>query len=180
MTPFIGQIIMFGGNFAIRGWALCDGQLLSIAQNTALFSILGTTYGGDGRTSFGLPDLRGRAPIHAGRGPGLSDYRLGQRGGAENNTLSVLQIPSHNHSLAPGTLSIPVSGEDANQDEANGQYLANGSFYHNAPDGTYGSGPLPLSGTTQNTGNNNSINNIQPYLTVNYLIALVGTFPSRN
>ncbi|GAB5552347.1 MAG: hypothetical protein Sapg2KO_19380 [Saprospiraceae bacterium] len=97
--PFIGEISMFGGNFAPRGWAFCNGQLLPIAQNTALFSLLGTTYGGDGRTTFGLPDLRGRVPVHFGNGPGLSDYRLGQKGGAERMILNVTQIPSHNHTV---------------------------------------------------------------------------------
>jgi microcystin-dependent protein len=96
MNPFIGLICMFGGNFAPRGWAFCDGQLLSIAQNTALFSILGTTYGGDGRTTFALPDLRGRVAMHPGNGPGLSPKSLGQRGGTETNTLNQLQLPSHN------------------------------------------------------------------------------------
>ena len=97
--PFIGEIRMFAGNFAPRGWAFCDGQLLPISQNTALFSILGTTYGGDGRTTFGLPDLRGRVPVHAGRGPGLSDIRLGQKGGAETSTLTVANMPNHNHDI---------------------------------------------------------------------------------
>lgn len=97
--PYIGEISMFGGNFAPRGWAFCDGQLLPIAQNTALFSLLGTIYGGDGRTTFALPDLRGRVPVHSGNGPGLSDYRVGQRGGSERIILTINQIPSHNHSV---------------------------------------------------------------------------------
>ena len=95
--PFIAEIIMFGGNFAPRGWAFCDGQLLPISQNTALFSILGTTYGGDGRTTFALPDLRGRTAIHPGTGPGLSNRRLGESGGSETNTMTIGQMPSHNH-----------------------------------------------------------------------------------
>ena len=99
--PFIGEIKMFAGNFAPRGYALCDGQLFPIAQNTALFSLLGTTYGGDGRTTFGLPDLRGRAPVHAGTGPGLSEVRWGQKSGEERVTLTVNQMPSHNHAPAP-------------------------------------------------------------------------------
>ena len=104
-SPFIGQIIMFGGNFAPAGWALCDGQLLSISQNSALFSILGTTFGGDGRTTFGLPELRGRVPIHAGTGPGLSPRQLGRvgAGGTEKVTLSEAQMPSHNHPLQGST-----------------------------------------------------------------------------
>ncbi len=171
---------MFGGNFAPRGWAFCDGQLLAINSNQALFSILGTTYGGDGRTTFALPDLRGRVAMHQGTGPGLAPRSLGQRSGTETNTLNVTNLPSHNHGLASGTVSIPVSGEDANQDEANGQYLANGTFYHNSPDGTYGGGPINLSGNTANQGGSQAVNNMQPYLALNYIIALVGIFPSRN
>src|SRR5215207_9632471 len=97
--PFIGEIRMFGGNFAPRGWAFCEGQLLSIAQNTALFSILGTTYGGNGTTTFALPDLRGRVPIQPGQGPGLSPYTLGQMSGQENVTLLITNIPAHTHTL---------------------------------------------------------------------------------
>src|SRR3982074_103263 len=99
MDGYIGEIRMFAGNFAPRNWATCDGQLLAIAQNTALFSILGTTYGGNGQTTFALPDLRGRGPTHAGQGPGLTNHVLGETGGAENVTLTVGQIPVHNHSL---------------------------------------------------------------------------------
>jgi len=97
--PFLGEICWIGFNFAPRGWALCDGQLLSISQNDALFSLLGTTYGGDGRTTFGLPDLRGRSPIHVGQGPGLSNYQWGQKGGVETVTLTINQMPSHTHAI---------------------------------------------------------------------------------
>ena len=99
--PFIGQIQPFAFNFAPRNWALCDGQLLPISQNTALFSLIGTTYGGDGRTTFGLPDLRGRVPIHQGHGPGLSSYVIGQTGGSATNTLTQAQMPSHTHTATP-------------------------------------------------------------------------------
>ena len=98
--PFIGEISMFAGNFAPRGWAFCEGQLLPIAQNQSLFSILGTTYGGDGRTTFGLPDMRGRVSIHPGTGPGLTNYRLGNKGGSETTTLTTNQLPSHNHTIS--------------------------------------------------------------------------------
>jgi len=99
IEPFIGEIAMFGGNFAPRGWAYCNGQLLAISNNDALFSLLGTIYGGDGRTTFALPDLRGRVPMHWGNGPGLSDYRIGQKSGSETTTLNVLQLPAHNHTV---------------------------------------------------------------------------------
>ena len=126
--PFIGQIIMFGGNFAIRGYALCNGQLLSIAQNTALFSLLGTTFGGDGRTTFGLPDLRGRVPVHMGQGPGLTNYSLGQSAGAEQVTLTVNQIPAHTHTATanavngPGNSNVAAVGR-AQQREQRGVLL---------------------------------------------------------
>ncbi len=173
--PFIGQIIMFGGNFAPRGWALCDGQLLPISQNSALFSILGTTYGGDGRTSFGLPDLRGRTPIHAGTGPGLTQRRLGERGGTQSHMLTIGQLPSHNHRMKvhadEGTHSIPTNG-----------YLSKTGS--GAPDFYQNSKVTPteeLAGDAiQATGNGQSFSIMQPYNTVNFIIALTGVFPSRN
>jgi microcystin-dependent protein len=180
-TPFVGQLQMLPYNFAPRGWAFCDGQLLAISQNTALFSLLGTIYGGDGRTTFALPDLRGRTAIHEGRGPGLSDLRIGQRSGLQDNVLTLQNLASHNHVLSTSsTVSIPVSGEDADQDEAAGKFLANGTFYHNQADGVYGAGAIPLSGVTQNTGNNAPVNNMEPYLVMHWCIALVGVYPSRN
>jgi len=181
MEPFLGQIQAFGFNFAPRGWAMCNGQLLPINSNQALFSLLGTTYGGDGRTTFALPDLRGRTMLSEGTGPGLSPRSLGQRSGTQTNILNVNQLPSHNHGLGAGaTVSIPVSGEDADQDEAAGKYLANGTFYHNAADAVYGAGPIPLSGTTNNAGSSQAVNNMQPFLVINICIALTGIFPSRN
>lgn len=170
MDPFIGQIIMFGGNFAPRSWALCDGQLLSIAQNTALFSILGTTYGGDGRTTFGLPDLRGRVPIHPGNGPGLSSYRLGQKGGLQTNTLTTGNLPSHNH-----TINVK---EEGNTEDPNGSFIAgNGS---NSFGTTSDASNALASGAINNNGGGQAVNNIQPFQCVNYIIALQGVFPSRS
>jgi microcystin-dependent protein len=171
--PFIGQIQMFGFNFAPRGWAFCDGQLLPISQNTALFSLLGTTYGGDGRTTFALPDLRGRVPIHEGQGAGLSDYRLGQRAGAETTTLSIANLPAHNHAAS-------AAGPAGNANDAIGNIWADDAGVSSA---TYSSGAA--SGTMRadaigNTGGGQAFDNRQPYLTVNFCIALVGLFPSRN
>ena len=120
--PYIGQIIMFGGNFAIRNYALCNGQLLAISSNTALFSILGTIYGGDGRTTFALPDLRGRVATHFGQGPGLSNYNIGQRSGQERVTLNTTEIPAHNHT---GTLRCV--DDDGSLAGPKGNNLANAS-----------------------------------------------------
>ncbi len=116
--PFVGEIRMFAGNFAPRGWAFCDGQLLAVSQNDALFSLLATVYGGDGRTTFGLPDLRGRIPIHAGTGPGLSPRRLGAKFGTEEETLTVNQLPSHSHTLQ-------VSTAAATQNSPSGEFIGN-------------------------------------------------------
>lgn len=174
MEPFIGQIVGFGGNFAPRGWALCDGQLLSIAQNSALFSILGTTYGGDGRTSFGLPDLRGRAIVHAGSGPGLSHVNLGQKGGSESFTITQSEMPSHNHIA---TLHAETATPSASN--ANNRMLALSEIYAEvipADDRTM----APESIQVQNSGGGQAVFHRGPYQAVNVLIALVGVFPSRS
>ncbi len=171
MEPFIGQIIMFGGNFAPRGWALCDGQLLPISSNSALFSILGTTYGGDGRTTFALPDLRSRVAIHPGRGPGLSDYRLGAKGGAENVTLTTAQIPAHNHAIQAAN----TGGDDTNPTTANGFGVAPDDLYIETAPGT-----TMQNGIMTQTGGGQSHTNIQPFLSVNFIIALQGVYPSRS
>ena len=172
-SPFIAEIIMFGGNFAPRGWAFCDGQLLPISSHSALFSILGTTYGGDGRTTFALPDLRGRVPMHPGRGPGLSDRRLGEKGGSETNTLATSQLPSHTHAL----LGNAVAG--------NANTIADNSLSNDAgtSSATY-SDSVPTTAmkpeSIGNTGDGSPVNNLQPYLCVNFIIALTGVFPSRS
>ncbi len=181
MEPFIGQIIMFGGNFAPRGWALCDGQLLQISQYSALFSILGTTYGGDGRTTFGLPELRGRCAIHAGSGPGLPTYALGAKSGNSQTTLTVQNLASHTHT-ATSTLAMPSHATNsANSDDPadNVPGLAGENIYSSAAND---STMRALSGgvTNANTGNSTPFSNMQPYLAVNFIIALTGTFPSRN
>jgi microcystin-dependent protein len=177
--PYIGQIMMFGGTFAIRGWALCDGQLLPIDQNQALFAIVGTTYGGDGRTTFGLPDLRGRAPMHEGNGPGLSSRTLGSRGGAETNTLVTNQMPSHTHVISDPALN--ATANPANTSDPSGAALAIAPAYNDSE--------LPLAalrdGSVEHTvpgatGGGQAHNNMQPFLTINFIIALQGIFPSRD
>ena len=180
--PFIAQIVMFGGNFAPRSWAFCDGQLLPIAQNTALFSLLGTTYGGDGRTTFGLPDLRGRFPMHPGSGPGLSPRQLGQKSGTETTTLTVNQIPPHTHT---GTGTVKVSGDAANTSDPTGNTLALAEAYSDQAFPVSPAVPLKLRAdsvevTNANTGGGQSHSNMPPFQCVNFIIALQGIFPSRN
>ena len=169
--PFVGEIRMFAGNFAPRGWAFCDGQLLAVSQNDALFSLLGTIYGGDGRTTFGLPDLRGRVPIHAGSGPGLSPRRLGAKAGAEKVTLTVNQMPSHGHALQS-------SGEFADQSNPQGRVPARG-----AASGLWAEDFEPVnmnSSSITNVGGSRSHTNLMPFLCINFIIALFGIYPSRN
>ncbi|HOY14188.1 MAG TPA: tail fiber protein [Saprospiraceae bacterium] len=167
MEPFIAQIIVFGGNFAIRGYAMCNGQILSIAQNTALFSLVGTTYGGNGQTTFALPDLRGRVAMHWGQGPGLSPYNLGQVAGNESTTLLSTNLP-------PTSVSIPASTNAANSDEPSGSVIATtgGNLYNSTANAFLQPGTLQ--------GGSQPFNNIQPYLCLTHLIALEGIFPSRN
>ncbi|WP_420573821.1 phage tail protein [Kordia sp.] len=191
MNPFLAQIVMFAGNFAPRGWALCNGQLLPIASNQALFSLLGTTYGGDGRTTFALPDLRSRSPIHAGRGPGLSDIKLGQRGGIETKTLTLLELPNHFHNAGTMKGSIGTNEEDADSEEPTGRVFApiqvsassavTVNAYNSSPvDNVMALNSISISGNTGATGNNQSFNIRNPFLGINYIIALQGTFPSRS
>ena len=160
--PFIGEISIFGFNFAPRGWSTCDGQLLAISSNQALFSLLGTTYGGDGRTTFGLPDLRGRLPMHFGSGPGLTNRPIGQRGGAEQVTLTVGTMPSHNHTLELATTDGPPPDTYV--------VVPNYSSTANAT----------LDEELGMTGGGQAHDNMPPFQVLNFCIALVGVFPSRN
>jgi len=191
MEPFMGQIQAFGFNFAPRGWAKCDGQLLSINQYQALFSLLGTTYGGDGRTTFGLPDLRGRAPMNQGHGNGLSDRRIGAKSGTETNTLNANQLPAHKHTIdftsqsVNASVSIPAVNDDGTTDETENNVLANNAASF-SPSANADTNLFPFnakvngSANTTNTGASSPVNNMQPYLVVNYCIALVGLFPPRS
>ena len=172
MEGTIGEVRMFAGTFAPRSWAFCHGQLLPISQNTALFSILGTTYGGDGRTTFGLPDLRGRVPLGVGRGPGLTDRRLGSRSGEENHTLSVNEIPSHGH-------QVRCRNEEGNSNDPTGNVPAKPSIETDQ----YSSEAATQSmsgGSVANAGGGSQHNNMQPWLGMNYIICLQGVFPSRS
>ena len=169
--PFLGEIRMFGFNFTPRGWAQCNGVLLPISSNSALFSLLGTIYGGDGRTTFALPDLRGRAPLHYGQGNGLSNHPIGQRDGTETATLTAAQMPSHTHqsrvASGNGSSTSPVGNVLATSIEGDASY--SGSADNNGS-----------SAAIANTGGGQPHNNMQPFLAINFCIALVGIFPSRS
>jgi microcystin-dependent protein len=166
--PFIGQIQSFGFNFAPRNWALCNGQILSIAQNTALFSLLGTMYGGNGQTTFALPDLRGRTSLHFGQGPGLTSRVQGEVSGAENVTLIIQEMPMHNHTVNAST------GSKVNATPA-GSVLGAATIYTTtALDAVMNPQMISPAGGSQ------PHNNMQPYLVINWCIALQGIFPSRN
>lgn len=178
MTPYIGAIFPFGLYFAPLGWAYCNGQLLPINQYDALFALIGTTYGGDGQSTFALPDFRGRIPIHQGQGPGQPNYVIGQMGGSETVTLTQNQLPIHNHSFSvngsAATIDIPQNGNslaapiDVNNDVA---YMYNNSA---APNTALAPNSIGIS------GNNAPHENIMPILAMNYCISLEGIFPSRN
>jgi microcystin-dependent protein len=173
--PFIAEIRIFAGNFAPRGWAFCNGQLLPIAQNTALFSLVGTIYGGDGRTTFGLPDMQGRAPMHPGGGPGLTPRRLGERGGATTVTLSEAQMPSHTHGLRASSVATDEEGTSNPANTVTGVTDLSDAIY--APAASLTSmHPAALT----SVGNGQAHENMQPFLTINFIIALVGLFPSRS
>lgn len=172
METFIGTITLFGFNFAPQGWAKCEGQLLPIAQNSALFSLLGTIYGGDGRTTFALPDLRGRAPIGENQGAGLTNRPLGSRGGTETDTLTTAQLPAHTHGLR-------ASAAAGNSNVPTGKVLADPGRGVNAYTDAATDTDMKAD-AIGSAGGGQSVNNMPPYLAMNYCIALVGIFPSRN
>jgi len=171
--PFVGEIRMFAGNFAPRGWAFCDGQLLAVSQNDALFSLFGTIYGGDGRTTFGIPDMRGRIPLHLGDGPGLSPRREGAKGGSEKVTLTGNQMPSHTHTVRAGN-DVANSATLAGKVLAQLNVTDNDVFYTDPGK----SAPL-ITGTVANTGGSQSHTNLMPTLCVHFIVALFGIYPSR-
>jgi microcystin-dependent protein len=177
MDPYLGAILLFAFDFPPRGWAICQGQLLPIAQNQALFALLGTMYGGNGTTNFALPDLRGRAPMHIGTGPGLPSVVQGQTGGTEYVTLNSTQIPPHTHVVSvnngASTVSSPVTGNSiAKLKDINNEDVK--LYNATAANTLLHSNTIGIAGGTQ------PHNNMQPYLVMNYCIALVGIFPSRN
>ncbi len=167
--PFLAEVRIVGFNFAPRGWAFCDGQILPINQNQSLYSLLGTTYGGDGRTSFALPDLRGRTPIHVGQSDGGSDHRLGQKSGEETHTLAANEMPNHDH-------VIKATNNNGSTPNPGGNVL--GAF--NNAYGDVANRVQLAAGTMANVGGGQAHDNMQPYLALNFCIALQGLFPSRN
>jgi microcystin-dependent protein len=179
MDEFLGIIKIFGGNFAPRGWALCNGQLLSISQNTALFSILGTTYGGNGQTTFALPNLQGRVPVGMGTAQSGTTYIEGEVGGVESVSLVLGNLPPHTHPLT-GTVQLPCNGELSNADSPEAAYpaVSNNQIYNTTPSGFMGN--LNNTLAIGIAGNGLPVENRMPFLAVNYIICLEGLFPSRN
>lgn len=177
MDPFIGEIRNFGFNFPPRGWLQCAGQLIAISQNTALFALLGTQYGGNGTTTFALPDLRGRAALGFGQGAGLSNYPIGTATGAESVTLLPAQLPAHTHPAAPATAS--VTGGKATSRTPQGNYFASAAPEQYGEAGDHGNTGNAVGGSATATGGGQPHENRMPYLATNYCIATAGIFPSR-
>lgn len=196
MEPYLASLLLFGGNFAIRGYAFCMGQIISIAQNTALFSLLGTTYGGNGQTSFALPDLRGRTPIGTGNAPGLGNYNLGQVGGNISTTLTISNMPAHTHTADISTLAVAPSASTATgttntpgpslvpavpPNSGSGPSAQQVKVY-GVKDATTTLFPTPVSGSVVigPAGGNQPFSIENPYLAMSWLIAMEGVYPSRN
>jgi microcystin-dependent protein len=185
--PFVGEIRLLSFDFAPFGWAKCHGQELPIVEYQKLYSLLGTTYGGDGKTTFALPDLRGRVAINQGQGPKLSDYRIGHKGGAERTDLTVDQMPQHAHKITSAEGNMKCNSGNANQVAAVGNLLAQNDpreevirFSDGAADADMKAGSVAITGDTNTSGGSQDHNNMEPYLVLNYCIALDGIFPSRN
>jgi len=173
--PFIGEIKIVGFSFAPSGWATCDGQLLPISQNNALFSLFGTFYGGDGRTTFGLPELRGRFPMHQGSGPGLSSRNIGAKAGAQNHSLSVANMPAHNHSG-----HVVASDAEGDRTDPAGAFMARPEEPVQPYAGGSGSSMAAGSIATDNAGFGTSVDHMPPFCVLNFVVALVGLYPSRS
>lgn len=168
--PFVGQILTVGFEFAPTGWAFCDGQLLPIEQNTALFSLLGTQFGGNGTSNFALPNLQGSVPLHFGQGPGLTLYDIGETGGSEEVTLLATEIASHSHTVSP-----VASDDERTTDRPGGAYPTTGGIYASSPDSN-----APMGSTPSSVVGGSPHNNLQPYLVLNFIIAEQGIFPARS
>lgn len=177
---FLGEIRMFAGNFPPRGWLLCNGQTMSIQQNTALFSLLGTTYGGNGTSTFALPDYRGRVPVHQGQGPGLAAISLGEMGGTEHEVLIGNQIPSHTHLVGASTGAPPSSATTGYDVTAGTAYVPGSTGAKPRLYGPAGSATAMSANAIAPTGNNVAHNNMAPFQALTFIIATQGIYPSRN
>lgn len=171
MNPYIGEIRIFAGNYAPQGWAFCDGSVQAISENEALFNLIGTTYGGDGQTTFKLPDLRGRIPVHQGAGPGLTPRTPGEQGGVENVTLTSNQIPAHTHPFM-ATTSAGAQASPAAHVAAQGPQVQ--LYIEDAPDSSLAPNALAPAGGSQPHPN------LQPFICINYIISLYGIFPTQS
>jgi microcystin-dependent protein len=178
MEGTLAEIRMFAGNFAPRGWQFCNGQLLPIAQWTAVFALVGTIYGGNGQTTFGLPDLRGRVAVGTGNGAGLSSVQLGEMSGFNTATLLISNLPAHNHQLT-GNITPQAATDGALSTDANGRYMGPGSFYSAAGDNV-NMAPIPVNLPTTISGSSSPVSVMQPYLGMNFIFCVEGIFPSRN
>jgi microcystin-dependent protein len=181
VEPYLANVTIFAGNFAPRGWMFCQGQLLAIAEYDALYALLGTTYGGDGQTTFGLPDLRSRIAVNPGQGPGLSPIILGQTGGTENVTLTSAQMPQHTHALVSLTGGVPQAATTQNANAPSPTAVPGQTSFslYGSPDGA-DMGPFITNTSAPIAGASNPVSIIQPYMAMNYVIAVEGIFPSRN
>jgi len=183
MQGYLSEVRMFAGNFAPLGWGFCHGQLINISENDALFSLLGTTFGGDGQITFALPDLRSRVPVHPGQGPGLSNYELGQTGGAETVTLTANNIGNHTHPVTGTAGIVSANGDGQTPIAINNFPAGNGeAIYSNSSENIF-MAPASLSNLTvapQTQGGNEPMNLLQPFLAINFIICLQGVYPSRN
>lgn len=180
MDGFLGEIRLFAPDFAPKNWAFCRGQLLAINQNQALFSLLGTYYGGDGRTNFALPNLTGRSGMGVGTGSGLSARNLGDSIGSTTNTITIAQLPAHTHALS-GTLALPANSATGNQQSpTTGYFASDGSKKYDSQQDGVTMQPATLNLTVSNVGSGTAVTNMMPYLALNYIICLAGVFPSRN
>ena len=181
MDGFLGEVRLFAPNFAPQGWAFCNGQLLSINANQALFSILGTFYGGDGYSNFALPNLKGRTPVGAGQGSGLSYYSLGETTGTATTTLISSNLPPHNHTSVTGTVTMPVNNSGANKTTPGSNYFAyDGTQKFDVQHDGVTMKPGNMSLSVGNAGLSTALNNMMPYQALNYIICISGIFPSRN
>lgn len=180
MEGTLAEIRMFAGNFAPRGWQFCNGQLLSISQWTAVFALVGTTYGGNGQTTFGIPDLRGRVALGTGNGAGLPSVQLGEMSGSPTTTLLSINLPAHNHQVT-GNINLPANaGTDGQTDDPNGRRLSGANIYTNLTNEPANMAPIAVNLPTTFAGNSLPINTMPPYLGMNFIFCVEGIFPSRN